>query len=139
MERKKEINKLKHKGGIYNGFNKFYDVDLPFGRIFEEKLKSILGGKMEVKTERDIWKTTGNMCIELRCKFKESGINVTQADYWCHIFQDDGNIEMILFFPVDKLKKKIKELRGKGIGRIEYGGDNQDSMIALMPIKEMVN
>jgi hypothetical protein len=52
----KEMNKNKD--------NKF-DLDLSFGEIFEDKLAEILASKkIEVKTERDIWKTTGNIAIE---------------------------------------------------------------------------
>jgi len=74
-----------------------FDIDLPFGEIYEDKLKDILAGKIEVKTERDIWKTTGNMCIELEYKGKPSGINVTKADYWCQVFTDNGEVCFIIF------------------------------------------
>ena len=35
--------------------NKDFDIDLSFGEIYEEKLKEILAGKIEVKTEREKW------------------------------------------------------------------------------------
>jgi len=118
--------------------NKFYDIDLPFGEIFEEKLKYIFGNKkFEVKTERDIWKKTGNFIIELKFKKEKSGLNVTKADYWCHIFSDDGQIIMMMIFLVYILKQRIDSLIKDGIAKIEYGGDNNDSLVAIVPIKSM--
>ena len=114
--------------------NKFYDVDLPFGEIFENKLKHIFGNKrMEIKTERDIWKTTGNMCVELEYRGRPSGINVTRADYWCHVFQDNGSIQFIVMFPTDVLRGRIRYWLRNGLARLEYGGDNRDSLIVLIP------
>jgi hypothetical protein len=114
--------------------NKFYDIDLPFGEIYETKLKYILGNKkIEVKTERDIWKTTNNICIELEYKNNGSGLNTTQADYWCHIFQDNGNIQFIMIFPVQELRKRVQTPIRQGKAKLEYGGDNKDSLVALIP------
>ena len=43
--------------------NSDWDLDLEFGKKFEQKLKSLLEskGKIEVKTERDTWKRTGEV------------------------------------------------------------------------------
>ena len=63
--------KLKENQNIaYNKDNKF-DVDLEFGEKFEKSLAKILTlGKIEVKTERDKWKRTGNIAIELSSRGK---------------------------------------------------------------------
>ena len=115
--------------------NKFYDIDLPFGEIYEQQLKHIFGNKkFEVKTERDIWKTTGNICIELEYKGQPSGINITQADYWCHIFSDKGIIRFMMIFPVEELRKLVKNCKYK---TLNYGGDNLDSIIALIPLNKV--
>ena len=53
-----------------------FDIDLKFGQIYEEKIRKIFAGKIEVKAERDIWKRTGNIAIEVRCKGKPSGLSV---------------------------------------------------------------
>jgi len=117
------------------GINKFYDIDLTFGEIYEKKLRFIFGNKkFEVKTERDIWKKTGNMCVELEYNGKPSGINVTKADYWCHIFSDNGNIRFMLVFPVQELKELIKNCRYK---TLDYGGDEKNSMVALIPLNKV--
>ena len=42
-----------------------FDIDLSWGQIFEKKLENILRNKkIEVKTERDIRKVSGNIAIE---------------------------------------------------------------------------
>lgn len=113
--------------------NKFYDIDLPFGEIYEKKLKYLFGNKkFEVKTERGMWKTTKNMCIELECRGEPSGLNVTKADYWCQVFSDNGQIKFILIFPVQELKEIVRKCQYK---TLQYGGDNNDSLIALIPLR----
>ena len=80
--------------------NKF-DVDLKFGEKFEKSFAKILSvGKVEVKTERDIWKRTGNIAIELASRGKLSGLNTTKAEWWAQVLTIEGNIEGVLMFPV---------------------------------------
>ena len=44
---------------------KKFDLDLTYGEIREEKIAEMLTNKkVEVKSERDIWQNTGNICIE---------------------------------------------------------------------------
>ena len=44
-----------------------FDIDLDVGLVHEDKVRNIFEGKgsIEVKTERDIWTSTGNMVIEI--------------------------------------------------------------------------
>ena len=73
----------------YNKDNKF-DVDLEFGEKFEKSVAKILTlGKVEIKTERDTWKRTGNIAIELSSRVKLSGLNTTQADWWAQVLTLD--------------------------------------------------
>ena len=53
---------------------KKFDLDLKFGQLGEDFVRDMQGGntKIEVKTERDIWKNTGNIAIEIRCNGLES-------------------------------------------------------------------
>ena len=47
---------------------KKFDLDLTYGEIREEKIAEMLTNKkVEVKSERDIWQNTGNICIEYEC------------------------------------------------------------------------
>ena len=75
--------------------NSDFDIDLKFGNIYEKALALILqDSKIEVKTERDKWKTTGNIAIELynHNKKKPSGLSITKADYWATILVSNFNL-----------------------------------------------
>ena len=89
-----------------------FDHDLEFGRLGEDFVKAFQSEntKVEVKTERDIWKTTGNIVFEIRCKGKPSGISKTKADYWAQILTYKNEIKSILIFPVGVLKLQLKNL-----------------------------
>ena len=39
---------------------------------------------IEVKSERNWWKKTGNIAIEYEYRGKPSGIYATKSDYWFH-------------------------------------------------------
>ena len=132
------IDKLNEYQALkYNKDNKF-DVDLEFGEKFEKSFAKILSiGKVEVKTERDIWKKTGNIAIELASRGKLSGLNTTKAEWWAQVLTIDGEIEGVLMFPIEKLKKIVKRSVFKGEGRMIMGGDNDTSEIALIPLKEI--
>ena len=69
-----------------------FDLDLEFGRLGEDFVKAFQSEntKVEVKTERDIWKTTGNIAVEIRCNGKLSGLSVTEADTWIHLLSYDN-------------------------------------------------
>ena len=93
---------------MFNKTNAF-DLDLKFGEKFEGCLADILNrGKVEVKTERDIWYDTGNIAIEIRYKNKPSGLSVTKSDYWAQVMTKDDVIKFILLFPVDNAVPSIK-------------------------------
>ena len=95
-------------------------------------------GKIEVKTERDTWKKTGNVAIELACRGKLSGLNTTEADWWAHILTINGEIVEILMFPIKKLKKLVKKSVLEGNGRMQMGGDGERSELALIPLNDLV-
>ena len=118
-----------------NNDNKF-DIDLQYGQVREQELADILQNeKIEVKTERDKWKETGNICIEFRCRDKESGTAVTQAKWWAHVLADGDETVCMLLFPTDKLK----EIARKAVvdGKVVYGGDDNLSKMVLLPLKEI--
>ena len=122
---------------MLNNDNKF-DLDLSFGQIYElELLNALLGNiTIEVKTERDIWVHTGNICIEYESRGKKSGISITKAKFWFHcLTNSDDGLRMAFVFEVERLKEWI---------RINYsslkqtrGGDDNTSKIILIPIKDL--
>ena len=120
--------------------NSDFDLDLEFGQIYEKSLALILQDKkIEVKTERNQWKDTGNIAIELYNHNKKapSGLSVTKAQYWATILVDNYNIHSIHILPVKDLKTRVKDIVHNGGGKIVMGGDFKASEIALIPIQEI--
>ena len=124
---------------ITEEYAKGFDLDLEFGKLGEEFVRDMQVGnkKIEVKTERDIWKTTGNIAIELRYKGNPSGLSTTESSVWVHLLSYKGVIEGGFMFKVDLLKEKIKKLHKSGDLKIVMGGDDNMSQMALLPIKEL--
>ena len=122
-------------------YNPNFDIDLQFGLIYEKRLKRLLkeDGKIEVKTERDTWATTGNIAVEIRFKGQPSGLAKTKADWWFHILTLDGEMVTMVCFPVDKLKQIVKELLDKKLVKKVMGGDNNDSELLLVPIDKLLS
>ena len=133
----------REKGDIWvkvtEEYAKGFDLDLKFGKLGEDFVKDIQDGnnKIEVKTERDIWKTTGNIAIEMRYKGNPSGISTTESNLWVHLLSYKGVIEGGFMFNVDLLKEKIKKLHKSGNLKMVMGGDDNMSQMALLPIKEL--
>ena len=133
----------REKGGtwveITEEYAKGFDLDLRFGKLGEDFVSDIQNGnnKIEVKTERDIWKTTGNIAIEMRYKGSPSGISTTESSLWVHLLSYKGVIEGGFMFNVDLLKEKIKKLHKSGDLKMVMGGDDNMSQMALLPIKEL--
>ena len=128
---------------LTEGYCKSHDLkveeDMLYGKIGEEFTQQLFEGntKVEVKTERDIWKTTGNIAIEIRCKGKPSGISTTESSVWMHLLSQKGVIKGGFVFKVDQLRDKIKNLHNEGKLKIVMGGDDNASQMALLPIKEL--
>ena len=120
-------------------YAKGFDLDLRFGKLGEDFVKDIQDGnnKIEVKTERDIWKTTGNIAIEMRYKGYPSGISTTESNLWVHLLSYKGVIEGGFMFKVDLLKEKIKKLHKSGDIKMVMGGDNNVSQMVLLPIDSL--
>ena len=115
-----------------------FDIDLKFGESFEYSLAEVLTmGKIEVKTERDKWKRTGNIAMELMNQSNLSGLSVTEADWWVHILSYKNKIESVILIPVPRLKKLVKRLVQENKAIITMGGDNNSSELVLIPIREI--
>ena len=124
---------------LTEGYCKGFDLDLKFGKMGEEFVQEVFEGnsKIEVNTERDIWKTTGNIAIEIRCSGKPSGLSTTESSTWIHLLAHKGQIEGGFLFKVGELKDKIKNLQKEGNLKMVMGGDNNASQMVLLPIKEL--
>ena len=115
--------------------DKRFDIDLSYGQIFEQKVADMLqNSKIEVKTERDKWKSTGNIVIEFESRGRPSGIASTEADYWFHNLAVGNDIVMTLVFPVYKLRSYI----AKNMPRMVRGGDDNTSRMYLISLTDLV-
>ena len=115
-----------------------FDIDLKFGEEFEYSLARILSiGKVEVKTEKDKWKKTGNIAIEIMNQGNLSGLNTTEAEWWAQILTYKGSIESVILIKVSKLRKKVKQLVKEKKAAVLMGGDDMASKLVLIPIKDI--
>jgi hypothetical protein len=119
---------------------KGFDVDLKFGKHFEELIDDIFSGKYkcEVKTERDKWIGYGNMVVETGNKGKPSGLTRTEADVWLHNFAYKGDLMFSVMFPTDVLKEVVEYMKKEGISRSTKGGDGWRSELELLPLEHLL-
>ena len=119
-----------------------FDLDLQYGQAGEKWL-AWLGtdqAKVEVKTERDTWATTGNAVFEYRCRGKASGIAVTTSDFWVHNFMLGGKHCMTYVWPTEDLKTFLRmchSTTGLHGSRKVSGGDDDASEVILVPISAL--
>ena len=118
---------------------KKFDIDLEFGKIGEDFAEALFSHNtmVEVKTERDIWKNTGNIAIEIRCNSVPSGISTTGSSVWIHLLSYKDKIEGGFIFKVSQLRDKIKKLHKEQKAKMVMGGDFNMSQMVLLPIKEL--
>ena len=111
------------------------DIDLAYGKVREDMIKEMLQDKkIEVKSERDVWKRTGNIAIEYECYGKPSGINATEADYWFHNLCVGEDIYATLIFKTENLKKILDSLERKVSVN---GGDHNASRMYLISLQKL--
>jgi hypothetical protein len=114
---------------------KKFDIDLAYGKVREDMIKEMLQDKkIEVKSERDVWKRTGNIAIEYECYGKPSGINATEADYWFHNLCVGEDVYATLVFKTENLKKIIDSLERKVSVN---GGDHNASRMYLISLQKL--
>jgi hypothetical protein len=114
---------------------KKFDIDLAYGKVREDMIKEMLQDKkIEVKSERDVWKRTGNIAIEYECYGKPSGINATEADYWFHNLCVGEDIYATLIFKTENLKKILDSLERKVSVN---GGDHNASRMYLISLQKL--
>jgi len=111
---------------------KKFDIDLAYGKVREDMIQDMLQDKkIEVKSERDVWKRTGNIAIEYECYGKPSGINATEADYWFHNLCVGEDVYATLVFKTENLKKILDSLERKVSVN---GGDHNASRMYLISL-----
>lgn len=121
-----------------------FKSDLEFGQKHEDKIFSLL--KMhkknaEIKTEKfESWTRNGNMCIEVSCYGKPSGIfhpshKQNNTKLWIHNFCEEGNEDYTgsIIFKFDYVKNLAENYKNKSV----MGGDNNMAKLVLVPINEI--
>ena len=114
---------------------KKFDIDLEYGKVREQQVADMLQDKkIEVKSERDVWQKTGNICIEYESWGKPSGIEATESDYWFHnlCIGDDEYCTLVFKTPV--LKKIVSKL---DTFRTVSGGDHNASRMYLVNLQKL--
>ena len=114
---------------------KKFDIDLAYGTIREEKIADMMTNKkIEVKSEKDMWQKTGNICIEYESWGKPSGIKATEADYWFHNLCIGKEVFCTLVFDINSLRKIIENLDYK---KSVSGGDHNASRMYLLNLQKL--
>lgn len=118
-----------------------FDIDLKFGLMWEDRVRNIFeeDGRIEVKTERNIWHKTGNIVVEIGYKDRPSGLSITNANWWIHVLTIDGDFHTALIFKVETFKKLVTNLVKTGKADIIKGGDSSQSELVRVPLKELFN
>ena len=118
-----------------------FDVDLDFGNKSEQEVVDMFehDGRVEVKTERDIWMSTGNIVFEIKgYDGRLSGISSTKATWWIQALNYNNQNLMMLTFKVLVLKKILKRMVGDDIAEIKKGGDGNNSTMIVVPIYKLI-
>ena len=106
--------------------------DLEVGQMAEKALADIFENKtIEVKNDLKAIKT-GNLFIEYMSRGKKSGIDKTEADFWCFLVGD-----VFILLATKKLKELVEPLKGTSAERL--GGDNDTSVGVLLPLIELLS
>ena len=146
--------KYKEQGKEYKRpeTTKNFPKDEAYGKKGEEAIRSIIEDEdtIEVKTERDIWVNSRNVAIEWEKvdTGEKSGISKTKADFWFCVLDNRKEGETLkdcagFYYPIKRLKDKVRPsvnsyLKGE---TPEYpvivGGDDKNSRMVLLPIKEL--
>lgn len=105
--------------------------DLEVGQLAEKEIGELLSNKkIEIKKDM-LAKKTGNVFVEYMSRGKPSGIQRSEADYFCFVVET-----LIIFLPTDELKKLIAPF--KGTKRDVRGGDNNTSRGILLPLTTLI-
>ena len=111
-----------------------FDIDLQYGQIHERQVADMLqNSRIEVKTERGLWTKTGNIVIEFESRNKPSGIQTTEAEYWFHNLEKDGQVLCTLVFPTEVLRRYIRT----HMPSVVRGGDNYTSLLYKINLKDL--
>ena len=119
-------------------YNPSFDLALQFGETKEEQIRDILESRslVEVKADRRVFKT-GNICFEIKCRGRKSGLNNTRSDWWLTALTHEGKTLGAFLFDIDTLKHNITKLKEMGKAKFVNGGDNGTSLLLLVALEDV--
>lgn len=112
-----------------------FDIDLLTGEAAENRLREIFDAGaplLEVKSDEKS-RETGRLFIEYRQKGRDSGISVTEADWWA--FETYPSVYIIL--PTARLREAARRAY-RDASRRKRGGDFDNYEGVLVPIEWIV-
>jgi hypothetical protein len=124
------------------GYEPRWDLDLERGELQENLVRRLVSNdpdhlRVEVKGD---WRasSSGAHYVEFRCQgrdgtWRDSGIRVTQADYWA-VALDTG---VVLMVPTPKVRALAESAIDAGDTRDMHRGDNP-TMGAIVPLSKLV-
>tara|TARA_Y100001973_G_scaffold77813_1_gene114000 strand:- start:6667 stop:7083 length:417 start_codon:yes stop_codon:yes gene_type:complete len=116
--------------------NSDFRYDLEIGKLHEKEFGKLVTdlctGKIEIKSEQDIWFETKNIFVEYESRGKPSGISTTQANHWVVSFYKNNNLCFTVSVPIKQMKAITKKYYLAK--RITSGGDDNTSKGVLVPL-----
>ena len=112
-------------------YNSNFKYDLKVGQVAEQELGEMLENKT-IEVKRDLMaKVTGNLFIEFESRGKPSGIDKSEADYWCFALET-----VFILISSENLKARVEPL--KGTDKEKRGGDNNTSVGVLLKLTDLI-
>jgi hypothetical protein len=122
-----------------------FDLDLERGKIgessTEEAYKSLVSGKVEVKTDYRTHET-GNWYVETWSYRQpeaidkvKSGINITDSEWWVQA-STDGDV--LIWIKTDRLKKEMREMNPRETHQPISNSNSKASIGRLVNVKDFL-
>jgi hypothetical protein len=122
-----------------------FDLDLERGKIgessTEEAYKSLVSGKVEVKTDYRTHET-GNWYVETWSYRQpeaidkvKSGINITDSEWWV---QSSTDGDVLIWIKTDRLKKEMREMNPRETHQPISNSNSKASIGRLVNVKDFL-
>lgn len=122
-----------------------FDLDLERGKVgessTEEAYKSLVSGKVEVKTDYRTHET-GNWYVETWSYRQpdaidkvKSGINITESEWWVQA-STDGDV--LIWIKTDRLKKEMREMNPRETHQPISNSNSKASIGRLVNVKDFL-
>jgi hypothetical protein len=122
-----------------------FDLDFERGKVGEDLVGSFLealeGSRIEVKTDYRVHET-GNVYIETwqyrqpdKSDLRQSGINTSEADYWCFASPTGNGFIMVA---AETLKGVIRDTNPREVGQPKMSAHSMASVGRIVPITDIL-